>query len=100
MFEITLGNWVPPCRMLMRNVNEGYALFFVLYKVSVGFAVIKVITGVFLHETFKCASLDDELMIQNRRRMRRRFRAKMMMFFDEADGWGDPDDEITSEEFE
>merc|ERR1719171_1141632 len=64
MFEVTLANWVPACRLLSNNVNEAYAMLFILYKCVVGFAIIKVITGVFLHETFKVAQGDDELMIR------------------------------------
>merc|ERR1719223_1108717 len=56
MFEITLGNWIPPCRSLMEHITEGYAALFILYKCVVGFAVAKVITGVFMCETFKVAS--------------------------------------------
>merc|ERR1719223_2306679 len=85
MWEITLANWVPPCRLLVDNVSEYFAIFVVAYKCIVGFAVLKVITGVFLHETFRTASLDDDLMIQQRRRARDKFKKKMIMFFDEAD---------------
>lgn len=85
MFEITLASWVHICRLLSDNVGEAWAIFFISYKCIVGFAVLKVITGVFLHETFRCASLDDDLMIQQRRRMRDKFKAKMLKFFDKAD---------------
>merc|ERR1712224_558435 len=27
MFEITLGNWMPPCRALVENVGEGWMVF-------------------------------------------------------------------------
>merc|ERR1719171_1919048 len=64
MFEVTLANWAPACRLLSNNVSEVYGLVFVLYKLIVGFAVVKVITGVFLHETFKVAQGDDDLMIR------------------------------------
>lgn len=100
MWEITLANWVPPCRLLVDNVSEYFAIFVVAYKCIVGFAVLKVITGVFLHETFRTAGLDDDVMIQNRRMMRERFRNKMLTFFDEADvGSGDGDGVVSCEEF-
>merc|ERR1719276_840585 len=98
MFEITMASWVAPCRLLIDNVGEPYAIFFVVYKCVVGFAVLKVITGVFLHETFRCAGLDDDLMIQNRRRMRSKFRAKMMAFFDDAHG-GVGAEDVTCDQF-
>merc|ERR1712117_961553 len=31
MFEITLGNWMPPCRALVENVNELYMLFSLMH---------------------------------------------------------------------
>lgn len=89
MFEVTLGNWVPACRLLMNNVSEWYGLAFILYKSIVGFGIVKVITGVFMHETFKCASIDDDLMIQHRVRAKKHFRTKMSLFFRESDASGD-----------
>merc|ERR1711862_52304 len=41
--------------------------------------------GIFLHETFKVASMDDELMINTRMRAKRKFERKMDLFFKEAD---------------
>merc|ERR1712232_306024 len=67
MFEITLANWVPPCRLLMENVAKWYAILFVAYKLSVGFAVIKVITAVFIQQTLKVAANDQDLMIMQKR---------------------------------
>lgn len=85
MFEVTLGNWVPPCRLLMNHMTEWYGLAFIVYKCVVGFAVVKVITGVFMHETFKCAAQDDELMIQRLARGKSNFKAKMGKLFEESD---------------
>jgi len=48
----------------------------------------KVIAGVFLHETFKCAANDDELMIQTRERSKQNFHLKITRFFNEADSSG------------
>ena len=64
MFEATLASFVPTMRLLSGEVNGAYAIFFLAYKCVIGFAVLKVITGVFLRETFRCASLDDDLMIK------------------------------------
>lgn len=89
MFEITLGNWVPVCRLLSEHVNEAYGAAFLLYKVSIGFAVVKVITGVFMHETFKVASSDDELMIIQKERLVEKHRAKMETLFAETDSSND-----------
>merc|ERR1712137_520053 len=58
-------------------------------KCVVGFAVVKVISGVFMHETFKVAGADDDLMIMEKEKMRRRHRTKMNVLLQEADSSGD-----------
>merc|ERR1719409_1397492 len=85
MFELTLGNWAPVSKLLVNNVNEWYGFFILLYKLAVGFAVVKVITGVFLHETFKVASTDDDLMIVQKQRDHAKHVDKMSRLFAEAD---------------
>lgn len=40
-------------------MSEWYTIFTLAFQVVLGFAVIKVITGVFLTETMKVASMDD-----------------------------------------
>merc|ERR1719329_953498 len=89
MFEITLGNWIPITRLLVDNVSEWYMGGFICYKVTVSFAVVKVITGVFMHETFKVASSDDDLMIVNQARMVAKHRSKMHALMAECDESGD-----------
>lgn len=89
MLELTLGNWVPVCRLLMDNVSEAYAALVVFYKIAIGFGVVKVITGCFLHETFKVASTDDEIMIMQKQRENESHRFKMERLFASADDGGD-----------
>merc|ERR1712113_595884 len=67
MFEITLANWGPHCRLLMNNVDEYWLLFFVLYKCIVGFAVVNVIVSVFMQRTFKVTARHEEIMIMEKR---------------------------------
>ncbi|CAK0847606.1 unnamed protein product [Prorocentrum cordatum] len=47
-FEITLAHFPEPCRMLSENVSEWFVVFFVTHKLTIGFAVIGVINGVFI----------------------------------------------------
>jgi len=89
MFELTLSNWIPCCRLLMDHVDEWYAMLILTYKLTMGFAVVKVITGVFLHETFKVASTDDELMVVQKQRATAKHTQQMMKLFKEADISGD-----------
>eukprot|EP00404_Azadinium_spinosum_P045945 CAMPEP_0180804022 /NCGR_PEP_ID=MMETSP1038_2-20121128/61233_1 /TAXON_ID=632150 /ORGANISM="Azadinium spinosum, Strain 3D9" /LENGTH=159 /DNA_ID=CAMNT_0022844425 /DNA_START=148 /DNA_END=627 /DNA_ORIENTATION=- len=89
MFELTVGNWVPILRFLHDRVNEWFGLALLVYRCFVGFAVMKVITGVFLHETFKVAASDDDLMIRQKQRDSAKHLKKMRLLFREADDSGD-----------
>jgi len=53
--------------------------------VAVGFAIIRVIAGVFLIETFRTAASDDELMVVQKRRTQTRHARKMARLLREAD---------------
>lgn len=85
MFEMTLANWPPICRMLQDNVNEWFVVFCVVHKLTIGFAIIGVINGVFIQETFKVASTDDNLMIYQKERAVRLHSQKMQRLFHAAD---------------
>lgn len=89
MFEMTLGNWVPPLRLLQENVSEWYGPLLLVYVVLVNFAVVQVIRGVFMHETFTIANLDDSIMVMQRERQVASHVTKMKMLFEEADKSGD-----------
>lgn len=97
MFEVTLANWPPVCRSLSENVSEVFSLLGVLHKVTIGFAFVGVINGVFMQETFKVASTDDRIMMKDKERMVRTHRKKMELFFRMADSSGDG--EIDIDEF-
>lgn len=89
MFELTLGNWVPIARILSEKVSEWYTIFTLAFQVVLGFAVIKVITGVFLTETMKVASMDDSIMLKSKERAVRLHKEKMRRLFQHADIDGD-----------
>merc|ERR1719223_2026621 len=97
MFEITLGNWMPPCRALVENVHESYMIFFLCHKLIIGFSVVTVISGVFIQETFKVATTDDKIMLMQKERSAKTHRQKMMSLFEHADV--DFDGSLTIEEF-
>jgi len=89
MYEMTLGNWMPPCRALVENVSEWYMLFFLTHKIVIGFSVVSVMTGVFIQETFKVATSDDQIMLNNKERERKHLERKMKALFQAADADGD-----------
>lgn len=85
MFELSMANWPQICWTLVNGVSEWYGIVVLLYKLVVGFAVLVVVTGVFLHETFKVASSDDDLMLVQKQRATKNHVAKMERLFREAD---------------
>eukprot|EP00928_Gymnodinium_smaydae_P037549 TRINITY_DN26048_c0_g1_i1.p1 TRINITY_DN26048_c0_g1~~TRINITY_DN26048_c0_g1_i1.p1 ORF type:complete len:534 (-),score=63.42 TRINITY_DN26048_c0_g1_i1:93-1694(-) len=85
MFELTLANWPPACRLLAENVSEWFLLFGMMHKLFLGFAVVGVVNGVFMQETFKVASMDDILMVRQKERAAKIHREKMTDFLMEAD---------------
>lgn len=89
MFEITLGNWPPVCRLLSEKVSEWFMLLCILHKLVIGFAVVGVINGVFIQETFKVASSDNQIMMRQKERSYKLHEMKMRQLFMEADTDGD-----------
>mmetsp|Transcript_79486 Transcript_79486/g.140290 ORF Transcript_79486/g.140290 Transcript_79486/m.140290 type:complete len:524 (+) Transcript_79486:81-1652(+) len=85
MFEITLGNWPPVARILQEDVAEGFLIFSIGHKIIIGFALIGILNGVFMQETFKVASSDDEIMMRQKRMERKMHRSKMDKLFKSAD---------------
>jgi len=89
MFEMTLANWPPICRLLSEEVSEWFMVFCVLHKLTIGFAVVGVINGVFMQETFKVASTDDIIMVRQKAKAAMRHRKNMQDLFDGLDSSGD-----------
>jgi len=84
MIEMLLGNWFTITRILV-PFNELFMLFGICHQLVFGFAVIEVISGVFLNETFKVAALDDSIMMNEVRRAAKAESAKLTEFFKQAD---------------
>jgi len=85
MFEVTLANWVPSCRLLYENVSEWFGGVYVAYRCCFMFAILKVITAVFIAETTRCANSDVELAVQKKIRDRAAFCDKCAELFDHLD---------------
>merc|ERR1719261_2090690 len=78
MFEITLANYPPVTRLLAEEVSEWFMLITVLHKLTIGFAVVGVINGVILQETFKVAGTDDVIMVRQKKKAVATLRHKML----------------------
>jgi Ca2+-binding EF-hand superfamily protein len=89
MFELTLADWPNATRLLTEEANEYWMYFCLAHKLTIGFAVIGVINGVFMQETFKAASMDDALMVRQKLKAMKEHKTKMMRLFSQADESGD-----------
>lgn len=85
MFEITLGNFIPVTRMLHDHVSSYWMIFSIAHKVSLGFACLAVVNGVFISETFKVAHADDAILMREAKSFNKVRKKKMIDFFDYAD---------------
>ncbi|CAE7196599.1 Ank2 [Symbiodinium pilosum] len=85
MFEVLLANWAPPARILVDNVSDWFVYVFVVYRCVVGFAVLNVVSAVFIQQTMKVAQADQELVLKQRLRSEQAYAAKMREFFDKLD---------------
>ena len=63
MFELTFGNWVPVARLLADSTNRVVWILILFDVIAVNFGIVRVISGMLLHETFKVASMDDDLYV-------------------------------------
>jgi len=64
-------------------------LVFIIWQGVVAFAIVTVIRGVFLHETFKVAQFEEEIMIIQKQRMMQKTKKHLYAFFKQADKSGD-----------
>eukprot|EP00929_Paragymnodinium_shiwhaense_P084372 TRINITY_DN45101_c0_g1_i1.p1 TRINITY_DN45101_c0_g1~~TRINITY_DN45101_c0_g1_i1.p1 ORF type:complete len:699 (+),score=107.11 TRINITY_DN45101_c0_g1_i1:103-2199(+) len=85
MMELTFANWAKLSREVIENISEWFALYIMVYRLIVSFAVVKVISGIFLHETFRCAAADDEIMIMQRERQIKKHVERMQTLLEEGD---------------
>jgi hypothetical protein len=85
MFEITIANWVPTCRLLSSVVSEWFALFYIVYRCMFMFGAVKVITAVFIAQTNRALARDDDLVVMVQEQERLLFRKKLEDMFEGLD---------------
>jgi hypothetical protein len=98
VIELTIGNWVPITRDLQEYISPWLAFLVLVYRLIMEIAILKVVTGVFLHETFRVAKSDSELMIRGKMREDKLFRNKMASLFRDIDT--DDSGTLSKDEFE
>lgn len=90
LFEITFaGNWPVNVRPVLENASQAFVVFFVLYITVVVFAVIRVISAVFLKDTFDAAQNDAEQLVVDKLRLKSQYIAKLERIFRAIDVQGD-----------
>jgi len=89
MFEVLFANWGPACRILTDNISEWFALFFLLYRCVFCFAVLNVVNAVFVQQTMKTASSDEELAFKQKEKDAQMYVRKVRKLFQTIDDSGD-----------
>lgn len=85
MFELTLANWPTVSRKLIEGSSPWFMPLCLVHKLTLGFAVLGVINGVILQETFKVASTDDMIMVRQKKREKEVLIQKMKKLFEALD---------------
>lgn len=68
--EITFASQKTLSWELVENVNEWWGFVIAIYKFVVGFAMLRLVGGVFLREVFAVTETDVELLLTQKRRLR------------------------------
>ena len=97
-FEIThSGGWPLLVRPVLEKLGWGFAIPFLIYVTLVIFAVIRIVTALFLKETLTCADDDAAVALKEKSRRTRVYKEKLREVFFAADKDGDGN--LTPEEF-
>eukprot|EP00930_Biecheleria_cincta_P094926 TRINITY_DN8664_c0_g1_i1.p1 TRINITY_DN8664_c0_g1~~TRINITY_DN8664_c0_g1_i1.p1 ORF type:complete len:596 (-),score=97.56 TRINITY_DN8664_c0_g1_i1:90-1877(-) len=98
MFEVTFsGGWPNYAWNLVEHVSYWYAVFYVIYVPGVVFAIIRIITALFLKETLQVAADDAETQVKEHAAQRAAITSKMKAIFEFLDESGDGN--VTYQEF-
>ncbi|CAK0809786.1 unnamed protein product, partial [Prorocentrum cordatum] len=76
-FQMALSGSFPIYRVLIEHVSEWFIFVCIFYQLTVGLAVVGIINGIFIQETFKAASSDDLIMMHAKESKMRAHRNNM-----------------------
>eukprot|EP00913_Durusdinium_trenchii_P020446 g19207.t1 len=89
MFEVLFANWAIPARICVEYVHEAFIYIFIFYRCLVGFAVLNVVSAVFVQQTMKVAQQDQEYMMNLKQKQAENYAQKLKRFFTTLDSSGD-----------
>lgn len=90
LYEITFaGNWPTNARPVLEKVSQGFVIFFVSYVTIIVFAIIRVISAIFLKDTLDAAQADAESVVVDRLRKKADYLQKLEVLFCALDEEGD-----------
>jgi len=85
MFEMTLANWPPVCRVMMHRLSQWWVIFALFHKLTIGFAIVGIINGAVMQETFKAAARDQDVMVRDKRKQVQEIRRSLQLVFESLD---------------
>jgi len=89
LFEVTLaGCWPNYFRPLIFEVSGYFVIFSMVYISLVVFAIIRIITAIFLKQTLQIAGDDDEMMINEQAKRKHTYMNKLNNIFQMVDTQG------------
>jgi len=99
VFELTFsGGWPNYARPLVEDVSPWFAAFFIVYIVTIVFALFRIISALFLRDTLALAADDAHLAVQQKMTQKEKSAQQMLEFFTAADVSGDG--VLSQEEFD
>ena len=82
LYEITFaGNWPTNVRPILEKVSHFYVIFFLIYITIIVFAVIRVISAIFLKDTLDAANNDAEQAVVERLQKKKQYVEKLENIF-------------------
>jgi len=90
LYEVTFaGNWPTNARPVLEKVSHGFVLFFLVYVTIIVFAVIRVISAIFLKDTLDAAHNDAENLVFDRLSKKASYVRKLEQIFKAIDHTSD-----------
>ncbi|CAJ1390980.1 unnamed protein product [Effrenium voratum] len=90
LYEITFaGNWPTNARPVLNKVSQTFVIFYLLYVTIIVFAVIRVISAIFLKDTLDEANNDAQQLVLDRLRKKAEYVARLENIFHSIDSTGE-----------